>query len=122
VKTTIVIFGIVIALLGLLGIIRPGMIREFGRAFRSGGMLYLAATLRLALGVVLLLAAPGCRFTVALYVIGLLTLTSGLMLPFLGAKRFAALIDWGIGRSDGLIRGGMAAAILLGVFLVVAAS
>jgi len=122
VKTTVLVFGVVIALLGLLGAFRPKPLRAFVGSFRSIGMLYFAATIRIALGIVLLLAAPTCRFTIALYVLGVVTLFSGLLLPMLGKVRFAALIGWWVSLSDGSIRATMVLAILLGTFLILAAS
>lgn len=121
-KTTVLVFGVVIALLGLLGAFRPKPLRAFVGSFRSIGMLYFAATIRIALGIVLLLAAPTCRFTIALYVLGVVTLFSGLLLPMLGKVRFAALIGWWLSLSDGSIRATMVLAILLGTFLILAAS
>jgi hypothetical protein len=122
VKTTVLVFGVVIALLGLLGAFRPKPLRAFVGSFRSIGMLYFAATIRIALGIVLLLAAPTCRFTIALYMLGVVTLFSGLLLPMLGKVRFAALIGWWLSLSDGSIRATMVLAILLGTFLILAAS
>jgi len=121
-KTTVLIVGVVITLLGLLGATRPKPFKTLIGSFRSTGMLYLAATIRIALGIVLLLAAPSCRFTIALYVFGVLTLFSGLLLPILGQVRFAALIGWWLGLSAGMIRASMFLAIALGAFLIVASS
>jgi len=60
-KTAVLIFGIVIALLGLTGVARPKPLKAFAGSFRSTGMLYFAATIRIALaiafGVFLILAA-----------------------------------------------------------------
>jgi hypothetical protein len=50
------------------------------------------------------------------------TLFSGLLLPMLGKVRFAALIGWWLSLSDGSIRATMVLAILLGTFLILAAS
>lgn len=121
-KTAVLIFGVVITLLGLIGASRPKPLRALVGSFRSTGMLYLAATIRIALGIVLLLAAPSCRFTIVVYVLGVLTLFSGLLLPILGQVRFAALIGWWIGLSDFTIRASMFLAVALGVFLILAAS
>jgi hypothetical protein len=121
-KTAVLIFGIVIALLGLAGVARPEPFKTFAGSFRSTGMLYFAATIRIALGIVLLLAAPSCRFTIAVYVLGVVTLFSGLLLPILGQVRFAALIGWWIALSDTTTRAWMFLAIALGVFLILAAS
>ena len=120
-KTTVLIVGIVIALLGLIGASRPRVLRMLVRSFRSAAMLYLAAVIRVALGIVLLIAAPGCRFTIGVYVLGVITLFSGLILPVLGKARFLALVDWWLGLSDGTIRALVSLAILYGAFLAVAA-
>lgn len=121
-KTTVLIVGVVITLLGLLGASWPKPFKTLIGTLRSTGMLYFAATIRVALGIVLLLAAPSCRFTVALYVFGVITLFSGLLLPILGQVRFAALIGWWVGLSAGTIRASMFLAVALGAFLIVAAS
>lgn len=121
-KTTVLVFGIVIALFGLLGAFRPRPLKAFVGSFRSTGMLYFAATIRIALGIVLLLAAPSCRFTIALYVLGVVPLFSGLLLPMLGKVRFAALVGWWLALSDTTIRAAMILAVVLGTFLILAAS
>lgn len=121
-KTTVLIVGVVITLLGLLGASWPKPFKTLIGTLRSTGMLYFAATIRVALGIVLLLAAPSCRFTVALYVFGVITMFSGLLLPILGQVRFAALIGWWVGLSAGTIRASMFLAVALGAFLIVAAS
>ena len=122
-KTTVLVFGIVIALFGLLGAFRPRPLKAFVGSFRSTGMLYFAATIRIALGIVLLLAAPSCRFTIAMYVLGVVTLFSGLLLlPMLGKVRFAALVGWWLALSDTTIRAAMILAVVLGTFLILAAS
>ena len=120
-KTTVLIVGIVITLIGSLGAMRPKVLRVFVESFRSASMLYLAATIRVALGGVVLLVAPGCRYTIALYVLGVMTLFSGLLLPVLGKARFAAVIGWWLGLSDGAIRATTFVAIAYGAFLALAA-
>jgi hypothetical protein len=120
-KTTVLIVGIVIVLVGLIGASRPIVLRTLVRSFRSTAMLYVAAVIRISLGIVLLLAAPGCRFTIAVYVLGVITLLSGLLLPVIGKVRFVALIDWWLRLSDGAVRAWVFLAIVYGVFLAVAA-
>jgi hypothetical protein len=120
-KTAVVIVGLIIALLGLVGMLRPVVLRKLVGGFRATPMLYLAAIIRVALGVLLLLTAPACRYTVAIYVLGVITLFSGLLLPVIGKTRFEALIGWWIARSDRTIRALTSVAIAYGAFLVLAA-
>lgn len=87
---------------------------------RSG--LYVAALIRLVVGVVLILAAPASRFPTAFRVIGTLALIAGLVLPFVPIAFWAENMRWWTVGHVSLFRTVVAVgAILGGAFIVYAA-
>ena len=116
-------FGAVIALLGLLGVLRPGGLIDFvSGPWQSRAGLYLAVVLRLAFGTVLLVAASGSRFPLAFQILGAVSITGGVLIPLLGRRRVAKWVDWWAGRSPLVIRAWSLGAAAFGAFLVYAAS
>lgn len=118
---TVIAIGAVIVLIGAVGMLLPAAMRALVNIFRSRFMLIVAAALRFAIGIVLVLAAPDCHFTEAVRMLGFVAIASGLLIPLLGTVRINRLFDWVGGRSDGTVRAWAMVAILLGAFLLVAA-
>jgi len=59
----VVLFGVVITLLGILGVVEPRRLTALLTAtWQSRSGLYLAVAVRLGLGVALIAAAPGSRW------------------------------------------------------------
>lgn len=85
--------------------------------------LYTAAGMRVVIGLVLLLTASATRYPKGLRIFGALVLLAGLSLPFVPIDFWARMIRWGLMDNLGVLRfvGGVGG-ILLGVFLVYAAS
>jgi hypothetical protein len=85
--------SLLIAGIGLIGIVQPAALFAFGRQFASPGGLYAAAALRLLFGAALWLAAPASRAPRALRIVGGLVVVAALLTPLVGPERFAAMLD-----------------------------
>ena len=114
----VAIFGVLIAALGAAGVVSPrvliGLVDSVWRGPRG---IYGVATVRLVLGVVLVVAAPDCRFPEIVRILGILSLVSAVVLPLLGRERLRTMIDWWISRPGGFIRAWSLVAVAFGVFL-----
>jgi hypothetical protein len=118
---TVIAIGAVIVVFGAIGMLLPAVFRSLINAFRSQAMLAVASVVRVAVGIVLLLAAPQCRFTTAVQVFGVIAILAGVALPLLGTERANRLFDWFARQSDTAARAWAVVAILIGVFLLIAA-
>jgi hypothetical protein len=115
------VLGVVIAGLGILGIVRPGdLVRFVSVAWRSPSGLYLAIAVRLILGIVLIAAASSSRFPDALRILGALSIITAVLVPILGSERVRAFVEWWAGRPSGFIRAWATLAVAFGAFLVYA--
>jgi NAD/NADP transhydrogenase beta subunit len=118
----IVVFGIAVALLGVTGLVRPtGLIRFVETAWQSLTGFYLAVAVRLVLGVILIVAAPDCRFPHAVRILGIVSLIAAAATALLGHERLRSFVQWWVGRPAGFIRGWSVVAVAFGCFLVYAA-
>ena len=64
--------GLLLIMQGLLGIAVPGVFVSVVRFFQTPSMIYVAAAVRIAIGIVLLYAVTGSRFPIFLRVFGAL--------------------------------------------------
>jgi NAD/NADP transhydrogenase beta subunit len=121
-SSIIVVFGIAVALLGVIGLVRPtGLIRFVETTWQSSTGFYLAVAVRLALGVILIVAAPDCRFPVAVRILGIVSLLAAAAPALLAHERLRSFVQWWVSRPAGFIRGWLVVAIVFGCFLAYAA-
>ena len=115
------VVGAVIVLGGAFGVVAPLVFRGWAGACRSRPMLYVAALVRLSLGVLLLLAAPACRFTVLIQVLGVVAIFAVVVMFMLGQQRIDAMFDWWGRQSATIVRAWATVAVILGAVLIFAA-
>lgn len=117
----VILFGILIALLGGIGLATPdSLIRMVKGFWRQPYGLYLAIALRLFFGVSLLIAAPQTHFPLALQVFGILALAGVLVLPAIGLRRMQGFLLWWTSRPAFIIRLWALLALFFGLFLIYA--
>ncbi|HQJ09537.1 MAG TPA: hypothetical protein PLF54_11085 [Deltaproteobacteria bacterium] len=109
--------GIFVTALGVLGVASPRRLIPFARMFESRAGLNTAAALRLVLGTSLFLSALTCRIPKAIRVIGISTILSGVITPFIGVKRFGRILSWWEGKGSAFSRAWSMIALGLGIFL-----
>ncbi len=116
------ILGFLMMLLGLSALLVPDRILPFARFTTTPNGIYVAAGIRLAIGLILLMAAGGSRFPIVLRVMGALAILGGivtLVIGVAGAQRIAQQI---LPYATTMIRGIGAFLIVLGMFVVYAVS
>lgn len=114
----VLLVGVLIALLGLVGVVAPVRFRRLLRSWQSRPRFWFAVLFRLLMGALLLIAADELRFSFAMKVLGGITLAAGIGVLVMGRERLDRMVNWWLARPDGLMRFSTAMAAAFGVFLV----
>ncbi|MEP6955311.1 MAG: hypothetical protein ABI883_00680, partial [Chthoniobacterales bacterium] len=83
--------GAMLMLQGLLGIVAPNAFVGLVRFFQAPSVIYIAAALRIAIGIVLLCAVTGSRLPMFLRAFGIFIVIGGVLTPYVGVQ-FAHMI------------------------------
>jgi hypothetical protein len=80
--------------LGVAAAVAPDTVIASSRSLVSHAGIYAAAAVRSAMGIALLLIAPGSRGPAILRIMGLALLAMGLTMPIMGVDSARARIEW----------------------------
>jgi hypothetical protein len=117
----VLLFGVLIAAIGLYGLAQPmGLIDQLQKLWATGAGLITAVLVRLAMGVLLLLTAPEALHPHVFQVLGLIAIVAAVALPFVGNERLGRMIAWWGDQSPALIRVQGAVAFGFGAYMVYA--
>jgi hypothetical protein len=114
------VVGVLVILGSAIGFVGPDVLLSLGRSLITPGGLYAIAALRIALGLILVLAARGSRAPRAVRVLGLIVIVAGLTTPWFGVARARAVLDWWAGAGLPFMRLAFGVAMAVGGFLVYA--
>jgi hypothetical protein len=105
-KTVLLALGIGMLLImqGLLGILVPNIFVNVVRLFQSPPMIYVAAALRITIGIVLICGVTGSRLPMFLRFFGVLVLIGGLLTSFVGIQLVHTILTLWSSRGPGLVR------------------
>lgn len=109
-----------IFLVGITGVFFAEGLLKVGHYLATPVGLYVAAALRVGIGLVLALAAANSRAPKTLRVIGIIVIVAGLTTPFLGVERTRAILDWWSAQGPVLMRLGPGFALIVGGFIAYA--
>ena len=112
------VIRVIVLVAGAIGVAAPDVFLSVGRSVITPGGLYAIAALRVALGLVFLLAAPASRAPRTVRVLGLIVIIAGLMTPWFGVVRSLAVLDWWASVGPWLRRLEAGVAVALGGLLV----
>jgi hypothetical protein len=98
------VIGALLIIQGLLGIVVPDAFVEVVRLFQSPPMLYVAAALRIAIGIVLICAVTGSRLPMFLRIFGVLVVIGGVLTPFVGVQFAHTILSLWSSQGPGLVR------------------
>ncbi len=115
--TVVKIAGIFFVLIGIVYLLKPGVLKGLMEFFKQGKRIYFAGLIRFVLAVVFLLAARECDITWVIVVFGILFMLSGLLVFTLGARRLKSLLEWWQRQSFLLLR--LVAVIILAMGAVI---
>jgi hypothetical protein len=117
-KQLALVLSVFVAIIGAVGVIRPEALLGFARYFETPVGLYVAAGLRIVLGIALLLAASGSREPGVVRALGAVVLVAGFVTPLFGTQRVRAVVDWWSSQGHLVMRAGPGFALALGSFLI----
>lgn len=107
------LIGLLLVGQGLLGIAAPDEFLRTIRFMQTPPVIYLAAILRVAFGIVLVSAASGSRAPRFLRVFGFIIIIGGLLTPFAGVWAAQHILGWWTAGGPALVRvfGGVSLAL-----------
>ncbi len=108
--------------MGVFGIARPRELSVLISGWPPGVLVAMAAGVRVVLGVILLVAAPRCRFPRTLRALGFIALGAAAVVLLLGASRLEGVVRWWLGQPEPFVQSVYAATVLFGGFLVYSGS
>jgi hypothetical protein len=113
------IVALFIALIGLTGVFAPDRLMTLGPYFVTPVGLYVAAALRIGIGLVLTRVAPISRAPKALRIFGVIAIIAGVTTLFVGTERAQAILEWST-REPVFMRLGAGLALVVGGFIAYA--
>jgi hypothetical protein len=111
------LFGLVIAALGVLGLAAPSTFLTAMQFFQSGHRVYLGGVIRVLFGVVIFLAAQDSRWPRALKVLGAVVILLGILTP-ISAHPLPTVVLGLFGEN--FVRPWAISSIVIGLFIVAA--
>ena len=111
----------VIVAIGIVYILKPSLMKRIFEFLKKGNRLYVAAPIRLVLGVVFLLGANECRQFWVIMVLGILLLISGILVLVLGPRKLVPMIEWFQKQSEILQRIVALIVLAVGVIIIISA-
>lgn len=119
-KILVVLISLLIAAIGILGVVAPAMPVQFAQSLLSPGALYIVAAVRISFGLLLVWVASGSRAPVVLRVLGVLIVVGGVITLFIGVEFVRDVLDWWTSQGDLFRRMVMGIPVIFGFFIVYA--
>jgi hypothetical protein len=88
------VIGALVILASAISLAAPDLRLSVERSLITPAGLYAIAALRIAIGLVFVLAAPASRAPRTLRALGLIVIIAGLMTPWFGVARARVVLDW----------------------------
>jgi hypothetical protein len=108
-------------MVGVMGIVSPDSGMTLRRLYyATPGRFYTAGAVRVAMGLVLILAASSSRWPKTLRALGALMCLQALAATLLGIEHARAIMEWEGMQGSALLRGGAVVALASGAFIVFA--
>jgi hypothetical protein len=123
VKTIAFLFGLCIAAVGAVGIVKPTALAWIAQYFVTAGSFYFLAAVRIAFGLVLIVVAPASRVPGGLRVLGYVIVILGIttaVTALVALDRAGVAIDWWLEQSSTVARLTSLPVLLLGAFVAYA--
>lgn len=111
------VLSLTVAAFGVMGIIAPLRLLTMIQWFGNLTGLVAAVAFRASLGLSLIFSAHTSHFPEVIRLLGIVTLSAGLILPFIGIERLRRIIAWISSRESILVRLWAALTFCFGLFL-----
>ena len=112
--------GLLLAAVGLVGVVAPSFIVEAGRSLLIPIALYVVAAFRIGVGVVLLLAAADSRVPTVLRIFGIVIILAGVFTLFVGVEHSRAILDWWSNQGPLFMRFCLVGPLVIGLVVIYA--
>lgn len=96
--------GIAAALIAVVYMLRPDMVKRFVGFLEKGSRIYFDAVINCALAAVLLIGARHCKYSWIIFGCGFVFLAEGLLIIGLGPEKTRPLLDWSREQPDELFQ------------------
>jgi uncharacterized protein YjeT (DUF2065 family) len=113
--------GIVFALVGIVYLLRPDVMKWLMEFFKQGKRIYFAALIRFALAIVFLVGARECKRFWVIFAFGILFIISGLLVFIIPLEKIKAYIGWWQKKSPLLLRLMALIALAIGAIIIYSA-
>jgi hypothetical protein len=119
-RTAVLLIALFAMVVGMVGVVSPDSLTTVRRLyFATPAGLYAAGAVRVAMGLVLILAAPDSRWPKALRALGAVVCLQGLAATLFGLDRAREILEWEA-MHTGLLRAGALVALVTGGFVAFA--
>ena len=112
------VIGALVILAGAISFAAPDLRLSLESGLMTPAGLHAITALRIAIGLVFVLAAPASRAPRTLRLLGLMVIIAGLMTPWFGVARSLAVLNWLASAGPLLMRLDAGVGMALGGFLV----
>ena len=119
-KVLAIAIGLIVGAIGVVGVVAPSLLLEYGRSLLTPTALYVVAALRIGIGTVLVRVAPVSRTPTVLRILGTFIIIAGVLTPFFGVEHSRAILDWWSNQGPSFMRLSLGLAIAFGLFIVYA--
>src|SRR3979409_1347061 len=103
-KIIALLIATLMILLGLVGVLWPEGLMDFAKYTFTATGIYVAAIVRMALGILLLVGAKATRTPKTVRVIALIILVAGVATALITVERAQLFRDWWLGRGPDALR------------------
>lgn len=117
-KVLATIMGALVATIGVVGIVVPATLLEFGQSLQTPSALYVVAAIRVLFGALLIWVASTSRMPRTLRVIGVVIVVAGLLAPLFGVERSQAMLSWFSSQGPLFMQAWASLAVIFGLFVV----
>lgn len=120
-SAVIILFGIIMALAGMIICVNPGVLFGFLRRNLNNTLLQITAVVvRALLGILFIETADQSMFPAVMWILGWIFIVAAISLVIIGRKNFLKLMSWALTLENNFARVAGLFAILFGVFVIVA--
>lgn len=121
-RITVQIFGALIAVLSLWGMVVPQrLLALVGKVATNPSGIFVAVGVRLLLGAALLLAAETAGFPTTFMILGGVAIAAAVGLLIVGSGRMRKLVEWVTRWPESLVRAWLVFGLGFGAFLIIGA-
>lgn len=115
------VFAVIVMIAGIVFVSYPDVMKRVVAYMGEGKRFIYIGGLRVAVSVLLFLAASQCRHTAVIFLLGVIFLVSGIAAFSMSAEKIKSFITWFLERPDATLRFFALVPVIIGVILLLSA-